>query len=71
MTALRSIEGATAQIVVRNVGTLEIALLPDEAPATVATFVELAERGAFRGLTWHRIVPNFVLQGGSPGADEY
>ena len=37
----------------------------------MATFAQLAERNAFNGLTWHRIVPNFVLQGGSPGADEY
>jgi cyclophilin family peptidyl-prolyl cis-trans isomerase len=46
-------------------------LLPEEAPATVATFAALAEKGAYDGLTFHRVVPNFVLQGGSPGADEY
>lgn len=68
---LRALHGATAQVKIRNVGTMSIALLPDEAPVTVATFVALAERNAFNGLTWHRIVPNFVLQGGSPGADEY
>ncbi len=68
---LRGLRGATATIRLASLGTLEIALLPDEAPATVATFVQLAERHAFNGLTWHRIVSNFVLQGGSPGADEY
>jgi cyclophilin family peptidyl-prolyl cis-trans isomerase len=33
--------------------------------------VKLAESGYYRGLTFHRIVPNFVIQGGSPGANEY
>ncbi|MCC6241968.1 MAG: peptidylprolyl isomerase [Gemmatimonadaceae bacterium] len=68
---LASLRGATAEIRVKQLGTIVIALLPDDAPATVATFVERAEAGAFNNLTWHRIVPNFVLQGGSPGADEY
>lgn len=68
---LASLRGAIAEIRVKQLGTIVIALLPDEAPATVATFVERAEAGAFNNLTWHRIVPNFVLQGGSPGADEY
>ncbi|MBP6771686.1 MAG: peptidylprolyl isomerase [Gemmatimonadaceae bacterium] len=68
---LRALRGATATIRLRSLGAFEIALLPDDAPATVAAFAALAERGAFNGLTWHRIVPNFVLQGGSPGADEY
>ena len=68
---LQALHGATASIKLKGLGALEIALLPDEAPATVATFVQLAESKAFNGLTWHRVVPNFVLQGGSPGADEY
>jgi len=68
---LDALRGATAVVRVKGLGALDLALLPDEAPVTVATFVHLAERGAFNGLTWHRIVPNFVVQGGSPGADEY
>jgi cyclophilin family peptidyl-prolyl cis-trans isomerase len=70
-SALRALRGARAVLRVRGIGEIEMDLLPDDAPATVATFVQLAERKAFDGLTWHRIVPNFVLQGGSPGADEY
>jgi cyclophilin family peptidyl-prolyl cis-trans isomerase len=42
-----------------------------QAPATVLRFVHLAEAGYYTGLTFHRIVPNFVIQGGSPGANEY
>ncbi len=68
---LGALRGATAVIRLKGLGTLELALLPDDAPVTIATFVQLAERAAFNGLTWHRIVPNFVVQGGSPGADEY
>ena len=50
---------------------LHIALEPDLAPLTVARFVRLAARGYYNGLTFHRVVPNFVIQGGSPGANEY
>ena len=49
----------------------DIALLTTEAPATVLRFVQLAESGYYNGLTFHRVVPNFVIQGGSPGANEY
>ena len=68
---LRALAGATARIRVRGLGVITLELLPDEAPLAVATFVQLAESGKFTGLTFHRIVPNFVIQGGSPGADEY
>lgn len=49
----------------------EIALDPDLAPATVLRIVTRAREGYYDGLTFHRIVPNFVIQGGSPGANEY
>ena len=52
-------------------GNFTIQLLPEEAPITVAMFARLAESKYYNGLTFHRIVPNFVLQGGSPGASEY
>lgn len=50
---------------------MEIALHPESAPTNVARFVRMARDGWFNGLTLHRVVPNFVLQGGSPGANEY
>ena len=68
---VRALRGARARIAVRDVGVIEVELLADDATVTVATFAALAERGAFNGLTFHRIVPNFVVQGGSPGANEY
>jgi len=68
---LRSLMGASAVVHMREAGTFTIQLLPEEAPITVAKFVQLAESRYYNGLTFHRIVPNFVLQGGSPGANEY
>jgi aminopeptidase YwaD len=52
-------------------GTVVIGLLPAEAPVTIARFAALVKAGYYNGLTFHRIVPNFVVQGGSPGASEY
>ncbi len=52
-------------------GRIGIRLFPDLAPSNVARFVEMVERGTLDGTTFHRVVPNFVLQGGSPGANEY
>lgn len=68
---IRRLVGARARITMRRLGTMTVQLLTDEAPATVAVFAQLAESGQYDGLTFHRIVPNFVIQGGSPGADEY
>ena len=50
---------------------IEFELLPADAPVTVWRFASLATKGYYNGLTFHRIVPNFVVQGGSPGANEY
>jgi cyclophilin family peptidyl-prolyl cis-trans isomerase len=52
-------------------GTIELELWPQLAPYTVARLVRLARAGYYDGLTFHRVAPNFVLQGGSPGANEY
>ena len=46
-------------------------LFAGEAPVTVARFVAAARRGYYNGLTFHREATNFVIQGGSPGANEY
>jgi cyclophilin family peptidyl-prolyl cis-trans isomerase len=68
---IRALTGATARITMKGLGVITVTLLPEEAPVTVGVFAQLAEAGAYDGLTFHRIVPNFVIQGGSPGADEF
>ena len=50
-------------------GPIEVDLLEEEAPSTVANFVFLAEEGFYDGLTWHRVIPEFVVQGGDPEGD--
>jgi cyclophilin family peptidyl-prolyl cis-trans isomerase/HEAT repeat protein len=52
-------------------GSFVVRLFPDEAPATVARIVRLARAGYYAGLTFHRVEPTFVIQGGSPAATEY
>jgi cyclophilin family peptidyl-prolyl cis-trans isomerase/HEAT repeat protein len=48
-------------------GRITLALAAEEAPLTVHSFVTLAGEGFFDGGTWHRVIPNFVLQDGAPG----
>ncbi|MGI9104900.1 MAG: peptidylprolyl isomerase [Pyrinomonadaceae bacterium] len=50
-------------------GAFTLELLPDAAPLTVDNFVELARRGFFNNITFHRVVPNFVIQAGDPRGD--
>lgn len=47
-------------------GIIEFELLTDNAPKTVSNFVYLSELGFYNGLTFHRVEPNFVIQGGDP-----
>jgi cyclophilin family peptidyl-prolyl cis-trans isomerase len=68
---LRRLSSARARVTMRGGGAFELALFSSQAPATVVRFARLAEAGYYSGLTFHRIVPNFVIQGGSPGANEY
>ena len=50
-------------------GTMKAELYADETPGTVANFVELAEHNFYDGLTFHRVIPDFVIQGGCPRGD--
>jgi cyclophilin family peptidyl-prolyl cis-trans isomerase/HEAT repeat protein len=56
-------------VVTTSRGSFTIELLPSEAPLTVDNFVQLAQRNYFRGITIHRVVPNFVIQDGDPRGD--
>ena len=49
-----------------NKGTIRLDLYPEETPMTVANFVNLVERGFYNGIGFHRVIPDFVIQGGCP-----
>lgn len=50
-------------------GAIRLRLFPDKAPLTVANFVNLAGRGFYKNLPFHRVLPDFMIQGGCPRGD--
>ncbi len=60
---------AVAVIRLAKGGTIDLRFYPKEAPLTVANFIKLAEKGFYDGLTFHRVIPGFVAQGGDPKGD--
>ncbi len=58
-----------ATMEVENFGTIKFELYPEYAPETVANFIALANRGFYDGLTFHRIVKDFMIQGGDKNGD--
>lgn len=59
-----------AEIVIAEYGKLELELDADVAPITVTNFVNLAKKGFYNGLTFHRIMSGFMIQGGDPNGDD-
>lgn len=51
---------------VTDKGTMQIEFYDDDAPKTVENFVNLSKKGFYDGLTFHRVIPNFMIQGGDP-----
>jgi peptidyl-prolyl cis-trans isomerase B (cyclophilin B) len=68
---LKRLAAPRARITMAGIGVFELALFTAEAPLTVLHFADLAESGYYNGLTFHRVLANFVIQGGSPDANEY
>ena len=58
-----------ADIEIENYGTITVALDKTSAPVTVDNFINLAESGFYDGLTFHRIMEGFMMQGGDPNGD--
>lgn len=56
-------------ILTTSKGEIEIELFENEAPNTVANFISLVEKGFYNGLSFHRVLPNFMAQGGCPKGD--
>ena len=63
------IPNPVATIEVEGYGTIKIELYPDKAPNTVANFIRLANRGFYNGTTFHRTMPDIVIQGGARQGD--
>jgi cyclophilin family peptidyl-prolyl cis-trans isomerase len=59
----------TGVITLENGNEIRIEFYPDDAPRTVENFVTLARKGFYDNLTFHRVVPDFVVQGGCPKGD--
>ena len=55
-----------AVIEVKDYGTIKVKLNPEVAPITVENFVSLANKGFYNGLTFHRVIKGFMIQGGCP-----
>lgn len=53
-------------IIKTNKGEMTVEFYEKDAPKTVENFVKLAKDGFYNGLTWHRVLPDFVIQGGCP-----
>ena len=68
---LRDLERSTVVLHMEGLGDIVIALRPDLAATNADRFARLAAEGYFDGLTFHRVEPNFVIQGGSPHANEF
>ena len=59
----------TKAIIKTSKGDINIDFFDKDAPGTVANFVQLAESGFYNGLTFHRVIANFMIQGGCPKGD--
>ena len=58
-----------AEIAIKDYGTVKVELDGDTAPVTVQNFMDLARAGFYDGLTFHRIIDGFMIQGGDPNGD--
>jgi peptidyl-prolyl cis-trans isomerase B (cyclophilin B) len=58
-----------AKIIMENGAEMVLELYPDTAPITVENFVSLAKKGFYDGLIFHRVIENFMIQGGDPNGD--
>lgn len=67
--ATMNVQNPIATMEVKDYGTVKIELYPDIAPETVANFVKLANNGYYDGLTFHRIIKDFMIQGGDKKGD--
>lgn len=68
---LERVKANTRAVIKMKDGNIILRFFPEEAPGSVVNFIELVESGFFSGKVFHRVVPNFVIQGGCPRGDGY
>lgn len=59
-------KGEQIAVITTNHGVIKMRFFPQVAPETVKNFTELAKKGFYNGLTFHRVIPSFMIQGGDP-----
>jgi len=59
-------DGTEKAVMVTSKGTVTLGFYPEDAPNTVASFIELARSGFYDGVKFHRVIPGFVAQAGDP-----
>lgn len=62
----KMVDSITVAIIQTNMGTIELELFADKTPKTVENFVGLANKGYYNGVIFHRVIDNFMIQGGDP-----
>ncbi|MEM8907035.1 MAG: peptidylprolyl isomerase [Bacteroidota bacterium] len=68
---IKAIDDNAEAMIVTAKGNIRLQLLKQQAPGTVANFVQLAQNNFYNGKNFHRVIPNFVAQGGCPRGDGY
>ena len=71
VSMVNALRGKALRFYMQGLGYFDVGLDVDAAPLTAIRIARRAGEGYYNGLTFHRIAPNFVIQGGSPGANEY
>lgn len=61
--------GNPIAVINTTMGTIQVELYTDKAPITTANFIDLANSGYYNGVLFHRVIPNFMIQGGDPNGD--
>ncbi len=59
-------QSKVSAVIKTNRGNITIALFPEQAPRTVKNFIELSKKGYYDGIIFHRVIPDFMIQGGDP-----